>query len=333
MREGIGLFAYHIISSHNSQITNENRNKRSLQSITMPSTPPTTNLIINRSRPPTWIFLPPPEDPDSDLELNSDFLPPYPPPPTRPPPLTPPRRIYLSPRTSPAKWSPDGENDTMIHSSTTMTPDSSYASASSSLSRRMHDFGDDEDLKEKERTSTVGSSSTSTSSDSNSNSNSKPSTPHPDPASFHPISHAPLSKSTNPHSGTQPQAPPRIRPPIPKPRISEILAAEFHSSSHAHTHPNPDLNLNSNLETQQQAKEDEEEDPDDWVIIPQDKYSISSSSASAHPIPPTTKEPAQPNENPDKDPEKSLTTLGYLFNFLYATYRLPTPPFPIPNSY
>ncbi|TGO83138.1 hypothetical protein BPOR_0697g00030 [Botrytis porri] len=71
----------------------------------MPYTPPSTadtTMIINRPRPPTWVFLPPSDEPESTSD--SDALPPYPPPPTRPPPrtpLTPPAQIHIpSPTTS-----------------------------------------------------------------------------------------------------------------------------------------------------------------------------------------------------------------------------------------
>ncbi|TGO54265.1 hypothetical protein BOTNAR_0273g00080 [Botryotinia narcissicola] len=219
---------------------------------TLPSTADAT-LIINRPRPPAWLFLPPSDEPESTSD--SDTLPPYPPPPTRPPPrtpLTPPAPIHVSPSTTSSFNRNSYECD--YSSTSTINRELKSSSRSSEEPSDVPPFckalffdslqTDFDSLAPPSPSISPSVSSPST----------KPSTPQP---WFHPISHRQFSKTSVPRT--------RDRPPSPL--IQGISASEFYHSSRS----SPDFNSHQQLE---------EEDVNDWVIIPPDIYSLSSSPSS-----------------------------------------------------
>lgn len=75
--------------------------------------------------------------------------------------------------------------------------------------------------------------------------------------------------------------------------MRDISASEFYTSSRPHP---------------------EEEDINDWVIIPPDGYSISASPSS----PPPVDTEHLLNEERERDNGRKMSTLGYLFSFLYV---------------
>lgn len=257
---------------------------------TLPSTADTT-LIINRPRPPTWVLLPPSDEPESTSD--SDTLPPYPPPPTRPPPrapLTPPAQTHISPRTT----SNFNRNSYECEHSSISTINRELKSSSSS-NKEPSDvppfckalFFDSLQTDSDSLAPPSPSISPSVSSPST-----KPSTPQP---WFHPISHRQFSR-TIPLS--------RDRPPFPL--IQGISGSEFYHSSHS------PLDCNS----QQQL---EEEDTNDWVIIPPDICSLSSSPSSpSNSAAPIVHKNETIRREESRGTEGKMSTLGYLFSFLYV---------------
>ncbi|KAF7898029.1 uncharacterized protein EAF01_008995 [Botrytis porri] len=225
----------------------------------MPYTPPSTadtTMIINRPRPPTWVFLPPSDEPESTSD--SDALPPYPPPPTRPPPrtpLTPPAQIHIpSPTTS------NFNRNSYEYEYNSTSTINRELKASSAANKEPPDFPPfcKALLFDSLQTNldSLGPPSPSIS-PSVSSQSSKPPTPQP---WFHPISHRQFPKASVPRT--------RDRPPSPL--IQSISASEFYISSLSP----PDYYSQQQLE---------EEDTNDWVIIPPDVYSLSSSPSSSSP--------------------------------------------------
>ncbi|KAF7944504.1 hypothetical protein EAE96_010895 [Botrytis aclada] len=261
----------------------------------MPYTPPSTadtTLIINRPRPPTWVFLPPSDEPESTSD--SDTLPRYPPPPTRPPPrtpLTPPDPIHVS---SPTTSSFHRNLYECEHSSTsTINREPKSSSASNKEPSEVPPFCKALFFDSLQTNfDSLGPPSPSIS-PSVSLPSTKPSTPQP---WFHPISHRKFSKTSVPRT--------RDRPPSPL--IQGISASEFYTSSRT----TPDYNF------QQQP---EEEDVNDWVIIPPDIYSLSSSPSSpSNPAAPIWHKNGTKREE-SRGTEGKMSTLGYLFSFLMST--------------
>ncbi|TGO24928.1 hypothetical protein BPAE_0091g00050 [Botrytis paeoniae] len=262
----------------------------------MPYTPPSTadvTLIINRPRPPTWVFLPPSDEPDSTS--NSDTFPPCPPPPTRPPPrtpLTPPAQIHIS--------SPTNSNfnrnsyECEYNGTSTINRELKSSSASNKEPTDIPPFCKalffdslQTNFDSLAPPSTLISPSVSSPS-------TKPSTPQP---WSHPISHHQFSKTSIPRS--------RDRPPSPT--IQGISASEFYTSSLSP----PDYNSQQQLE---------EEDINDWVIIPPDIYSLSSSPSSpSNTTAPILHKNGTIRREESRGSEDKMSTLGYLFSFLMST--------------
>ncbi|TGO39964.1 hypothetical protein BHYA_0044g00050 [Botrytis hyacinthi] len=261
---------------------------------TLPSTVDAT-LIINRPRPPTWVFLPPSDEPESTSDPNAIPPyppPPYPPPPTRPPPrtpLTPPAQIHISPPTT----SSFNRNSYECEYSSTSTGNRELISSSPSnkepsgvppfckalfFDSLQTDF---DSLAPPSPSISPSVSSPST----------KPSTPQP---WFHPISHRQFSKTSIP----------RTRDCPPSPLIQGISASEFYHSSRSP----PDCNSQQQLE---------EEDVNDWVIIPPDIYSLSSSPSSpSNSAAPILHNHRKIRSEESRGTEGKMSTLGYLFTFL-----------------
>ncbi|KAF7886658.1 uncharacterized protein EAF02_003305 [Botrytis sinoallii] len=259
---------------------------------TLPSTADAT-LIINRPRPPTWVFLPPSDEQESTSD--SDTLPPYPPPPTRPPPrtpVTPPAQIHISPPTT----SSFNRNSYECEYSSTSTINRELKSSSPS-NKEPSDvppfckalFFDSLQTNFDSLAPPSPSISPSVSSPST-----KPSTPQP---WFHPISHRQFSKTSVPQTRDRPLSP----------LIQDISALEFYTSSRSP----PDY------DSQQQL---EEEDINDWVIIPPGIYSLSSSPSSpSDPTAPTLHKRGKVGREESIGTEGKTSTLGYLFSFLMST--------------
>ncbi|KAF7889258.1 hypothetical protein EAF00_009558 [Botryotinia globosa] len=259
---------------------------------TLPSTADAT-LIINRPRPPTWVFLPPSDEPESTSD--SDTLPPYPPPPTRPPPrtpLTPPAPIHVPPSTTSSFNRNSYECD--YSSTSTINRDLKSSGPSNQEPSDVPPFckalffdslqTDFDSLAPPSPSISPSVSSTST----------KPSTPQP---WFHPISHRQFSKASIP--------PTRDRPPSPP--IQGISASEFYHSSRSPPDCNPQQQL-------------EEEDVNDWVIIPPDIHSLSSPPSSpSNSAAPTVHKIGTVKREESRSTEGRMSTLGYLFSFLMST--------------
>lgn len=262
----------------------------------MPYTSPSTEdatLIINRPRPPTWVFLPPSDEPES--ASDSDALPPYPPPPTRPPPRTPrtpPAQIHIS---SPANSSSSHNSyEYQYDSTSTINRELKSSTASNKENSDAPPFCKALFLDSLQTDfDSLGPPSPSIS-PSVSPPSTKSSTPQP---WFHPISHRRLSRASPPRT--------RDRPPIPL--IQGISASEFYTSSRSP----PDYDS---------QKPFGEEDINDWVIIPPDIYSISSSPSSpSNSAAPILHKTETIKRAESRGTERRMSTLGYLFNFLYVS--------------
>ncbi|TGO44902.1 hypothetical protein BCON_0447g00050 [Botryotinia convoluta] len=268
----------------------------------MPYTPPSAadaTLIINRPRPPTWVFLHPSDEPDSTSD--SDTFPSYPPPPTRPPPrtpLTPPAQIHIS---SPTTSNFNRSSYEYEYSSTsTINRELKSSSGSNKEPTDVPPFckalffdslqTNFDSLAPPSPSISLSVSSPST----------KPSTAQP---WSHPISHRQFSKTSVPRTRDHP----------PSPLIQGISASEFYNSSRSP----PDYNSQQQLE---------EEDINDWVIIPPDIYSLSSSPSSpSNPAAPILHKNGTTRREESRGTEGKMSTLGYLFSFLMSTKGYTSP--------
>ncbi|TEY54826.1 hypothetical protein BOTCAL_0236g00120 [Botryotinia calthae] len=243
-------------------------------------------LIINRPRPPTWVFLAPSDEPES--ASDSDDLPPYPPPPTRPPPrapLTPPAQIHIS---SPANSNSNHNSyEYQYNSTSTINHELKSSTASNKENSDVPPF-----------CKALFFDSLGPPSPPISPSVCPPSTESSTPQPwFHPISHRRLSRTSPPRT--------RDRPPIPL--SQDISASEFYTSSRSP----PDYNSQQPFE---------EEDINDWVIIPPDIYSLSSSPSSpSNSAAPILHKIETIKRAESRGTESKMSTLGYLFNFLMST--------------
>ncbi|CCD56100.1 hypothetical protein BofuT4_P152320.1 [Botrytis cinerea T4] len=261
----------------------------------MPSTPLSTEdatLIINRPRPPTWVFLPPSDE--SESASDSDALPPYPPPPTRPPPrtpLTPPAQTHIS---SPANSnSSHNSYEYRYDSTSTINHELKSSTAPNKENSDVPPFCKALFFDSLQTNfDSLGPPSPSVS-PSVSPSSTKSSTPQP---WFHPISHRRFSRASPPQT--------RDHPPVPL--IQGISALEFHTNSRS-----PDYIS---------QKPFGEEDINDWVIIPPDIYSISPSPSSpSNSAAPILHKTETIKRAESRGSERKMNTLGYLFNFLMST--------------
>ncbi|KAF5871062.1 uncharacterized protein Bfra_007575 [Botrytis fragariae] len=262
----------------------------------MPHTPPSTadtTLIINRPRPPTWVFLPPSDEPDSTSD--SDTLPPYPPAPTRLPPrtpLTPPAQIHIP---SPATSNINRDSYECEYSSTsTINRELRTSSASSKEPTDVPPFCKALFFDSLQTSFDSLAPPSPSISPSVSSPSTKPPTPQP---WFHPISHRQFSKTSIP----------RTRDCPPSPLTQDISASEFCTSSRS-----PPA-----YDSQQQL---EEEDINDWVIISPDIYSLSASPSSpSNTAAPILHKNGTIRREESRGTEGKMSTLGYLFSFLMST--------------
>ncbi|KAJ8068415.1 hypothetical protein OCU04_003974 [Sclerotinia nivalis] len=294
------------------------------------TTAPDPTLIINRPRPQTWIFIPPPS-PSSPLttnletasQPNSDTFPPYPPPPTRPPPLAPfasPAQTHI---TSPGTRTAEGN----LHSGACNRMSISIGIKKSECisgwekQEGMEKGGQKQD-KEKEKddeditppftqalffdslqsdSNTPRSKSPSisispslnSSSMSNSNSNPNSSSSTPQPQLFHSISHCRPSQPSQP---SQPSKPSKPSPPTPTPSRTQNRPPIpnpiplIRNFSSSEFHTHPTSHPTSHPPSHSHQHPDK--DLNDWVIIPPDIYYSPSSPSPPHSSPPISSPPS-----------------------------------------